>query len=665
MEGYDDDLAFFKNLTSISLPADLTEIPDDAFKNANITSFVVSEKIARVGKRAFMGSALESIDFSNATALEIIDKYAFANTANLTAIGLPKNLKVIEENVLEGSAVKGIKIKNRVTTIKGDAFRNAANLAQVNFEDAVSLKDIQAGAFAGTAITVIDLSNAAALTTVAATAFPQNNYTKVLLAGTALAGVDENDVYYDHFNAEFKTILANSTASLEEITLPLELKEIADNEFENFAKLTAIGLPTPVTRIGKSAFKNSGLVGIKIKKNVETIDESAFEGCGALATVNMAEATALKTIGYKAFANCYAEDASGNAISGLTSIVIPAKVTNIGQEAFDGCKLLATADFSQAVSLEGIGTKAFGLTALTSVDLSACAKLSTLKARVFPANEYTSVKLGGTILDDASFQNFTFSGATATLAELTLPETITIIPANWFGETMYLDAEGNPQPFSALTTVAIPEGVVTIDDQAFQGAALATVDFSAATALERIGQFAFQNTPIADVAIPANADDTKSLTIGLAAFADCANLTSFTAESWAGAIANRLFQNCVSLPSIEIPAAITSVGNRAFEDCENLATVTFKHAKKADKLTKIGNYAFRNCAALTSLDLSKTKLVNLNSNYPFEGCTALAEITFPDELLTINSDGIFADAPIENFEAPYLTSSGILFGQYR
>lgn len=691
MDNYDDDLAYFENLTSISLPADLTEIPDDAFKDANITSFVVSDKIVRVGQRAFMGSDLESIDFSNATALETIDKYAFANTASLEAIGLPKNLKVIEENVLEGSAVKGIKIKNRVTTIKGDAFRNSA-LEKVNFEDATALESIVAGAFAGTALTEIDLSNATSLTKVDDTAFPQNKYTKVLLAGTALAGIDPvTEAPYDHFNAEFKTILANSTASLEEITLPLELTEIADNEFENFAKLTAIGLPAPITRIGKSAFKNSGLVGIKIKKNVKTIDESAFEGCGALSAVNMTEATALETIGYKAFAGCYAEDADGNAISGLTSIVIPAKVSNIGQEAFAGCKSLATADFSQAVALEGIGTKAFAQTALTSVDLSACASLTTLKVRAFPANEYTSVKLGGTILTDESFQNFDFSGATATLAELTLPETITVIPDNWFGETNFASDPTDPEtwmPFSALTSIVLPEGITLVGKNAFQGAALtevtvgenvatidafafegcedlATVDFSAATALINIGRSAFQNTAVAEVAIPANADDSKHLAIGKAAFADNASLTSFTAESWAGGLADNLFQNCVSLPAIDIPATITSVGNYAFDGCVSLASVNFEHAKRAEILSLIGDYAFRNCEALTALDLSKTKLVHLDSSYPFEGCTALAEITFPDELRTIDSDGIFADTPIENFEAPYLETSDILFGLYR
>ena len=667
MNGYDDDLAFFKNLTSISLPADLTEIPDDAFKGSNISSFEVGENIKRIGKRAFRGSKLESIDFTKATSLETIDNYAFADTKELKAVGLPKSLKVLNENVFENSALKGVKIKSQIKTISACAFRNAAALTQVNFEDARSLEKILGEAFAGTALTEIDLDGATALTEVAADAFPQNAYTSVLLAGTALDDAA--------FAAPFATILGASKTTLEEITLPQGLTEIANDQFNGFEKLTAIGLPKGVTKIGERAFMASGLKGIKIKKNVTSIERDAFKDCVNLAAVNMSEADALTYIKDGAFMGCYAEDADGNPISGLTSIVIPANVKEIGAGAFTGCALLANADFSQAAALEKIGMIAFNkysdgivsypATAITSVDLSACAKLATIVADAFPANEYTSVKLGGTILTDASFKNFDFSGATATLAELTLPETITEIPKKWFGETMYLDADGNPQPFSALTTVAIPEGVVTIDDQAFQGAALATVDFSAATALETIGTNAFQKTAIAEVAIPANADDSKTLTIKVAAFADCANLTSFTAESWAGALANRLFQNCVSLPSIEIPAAITSVGNRAFEDCENLATVTFKHAKKNDKLTNIGNYAFRNCAALTALDLSKTKLVNLDSKYPFEGCTALAEITFPDGLLTINSDGIFADAPIENFEAPSLESCGVLFGEYR
>jgi len=677
----------FANLNSITLPADATEIPDNAFKDANITEFVVSDKITRIGKNAFNGSALESIDFTNATALETIDKYAFANTANLEAVGLPKNLEVISENVFEGSAIKGIKIKNKVKSIEGAAFRNAANLTQVNFEDARSLEEIKAEAFKGTPLTVIDLDGATALTTVAADAFDANNkYTNVLLGGTALDDVA--------FSVPFATILTNSKSSLEEITLPQGLTEIADDQFKGFEKLTAIGLPKGVTRIGERAFMNSGLKGIKIKQNVETIDEDAFKECTALSAVNMSEATALKYINDGAFLGCYAEDAEGNVISGLTSVAIPGNVVSIGAGAFTGCAALATVDFSEAAALEEIGMIAFNkfgstypATAITSVDLSACAKLKTIAGDAFPANEYTSVKLGGTILTDESFKHFDFSAATATLAELTLPATITEIPDNWFGETRFADAEGN-KPFSALTAVVLPEGVKSVGKTAFQGAGLteltvgknvetilqsafencenlATVDFSEATALSGISASAFQNTAIAEVAIPANADNKKHLAIAKKAFADCANLTSFTAESWAGALADALFQNCVSLPSIDVPAAITSIGSYAFDGCEALTTVNFLHAKRAEILSSIGDYAFKNCAALTALDLSKTKLVNLDSDYPFEGCTALAEITFPEELRTINSDGIFADTPIENFEAPYLTESAQLFGYYR
>lgn len=704
-EGYNltafDEFDYFTALNSVILPEGITEIPDNAFKGAKITSFKVPATITRIGKHAFDGSALTSVDFSEATALETIDNYAFANTP-MTSVGLPKTLKVLNENVFEGSALESVKIKSHVESIEACAFRNASKLASVNFEDANALEKIKEEAFAGTALTVIDLSGATKLTLVDYNAFPQNVYTSVKLNGTALAGRDADGNYYDNFSYPFSKAnimkkAYNQDGALE-MTLPAGLEKVEASQFKEWTALKEISLPKAVTLIDANAFQASGLTSFKIRENVKTIGNNAFEGCVDLATVTMSEAAALTTIGDFAFANCYFKDPVTEEETGLASIAIPAAVTTIGESAFANDALLATADFSLAAALTSIDENAFDGTALAVIDLSACTELATVYNSSFPKNNYTSILLNGTALTDLApvkvwMSNWQTAAADdptckTTLKEITLPAKVTVIPndflAGFVGVTEVslprecTTIESNAFAGSGLTGIKIRSKVQSIGSGAFVNCEnLATANFAEATALTSIGANAFKNTAVKEVIIPANADD-KPLLIGEAAFKN-SKLKSFSAKSWAGSaivtvsgvdqadgiLAANLFEN-TKLSGITIPATISEIGEEAFADCKKLELVNFKHAKKAEKMTSIGKYAFRNCESLESLDLSNTKLPSITSKYPFEGCTALATIVFPEEFVTINNgDALFADCPIENFEAPNLTStSGVLFGMY-
>ena len=694
--GLFSDFAYFENLTSITLPEGLDEIPDNAFKGAHIATFEVADNIKRVGKHAFDGSTLESIDFTKATALTEIDNYAFANT-KFESVGLPKNLETIGENAFEKSALKSVKIKSHVKTIGAYAFNDCKDLENVNFEDANALETIGGMAFGGTnKLTAINLEGATALTSISDTwgvAFAANEYTSVKTAGTLLAGIDPvTDSYYDNFSAEFGTILANSKATLSEITLPAGLQIVDGHQFEGFTAIESISLPKGLKGIEPYAFAKSGLTAIKIRENVEYIGAHAFGGCENLATVNLSEAAALETIGEAAFAAYAFGDEDAPVIE---SVVIPAAVKTIDQAAFYNAAALATVDFSQAAALQTIGNAAFAGTAITAIDLTASPELTVI-AGAFPANAYTSIKLAGTLLPIGQFASIDLSEATATLSEVTLPganvekgfDGVTYIPEDLFASVRYAGDPSDPEtykPFTALKSVSLPKSVKEIGNNAFRAsgltafkfreniekiglgafadcADLATVNFSEATKLVQIGGTAFANTAIKEVVIPEN-ENGDDLTIGGFAFAD-SKLKSFSAKSWAGDVAEGMFMN-TKLTGIKFPVAITGIDDGAFSGCAKLESVVFQYgAKDAGLVNGIGDYAFRGCAALAALDLSTTKLAHLDSQYPFEGCTSLAEITFPEELLTINSNGIFADTPIEIFEAPTLESSGILFGGY-
>lgn len=154
--------------------------------------------------------------------------------------------------------------------------------------------------------------------------------------------------------------------------------------FYNSKNVEHLIFPKTLTTIGEEMFYQSKLKTVVIPASVETIDESAFEGCSSLETVTFEKGSQLKTIGGSssdgAFADCTA----------LTSIEIPASVETIEAAAFKGCSSLATVTFEKGSQLKTIGGDyssypsyyyygAFcQLKNLMTVDMSACTQVETI-----------------------------------------------------------------------------------------------------------------------------------------------------------------------------------------------------------------------------------------------------------------------------------------------
>ena len=129
---------------------------------------------------------------------------------------------------------------------------------------------------------------------------------------------------------------------------------IGTQAFVQCAALTSITIPATVTSIGLAAFAQcAALTSITIPATVTSIGQAAFAQCAKLATVTFAgvsDGTAkCTTIGTQAFAQCPA----------LTSITIPATVTSIRREAFQGCAKLLNVTFQSVAGLTTIGTSIF------------------------------------------------------------------------------------------------------------------------------------------------------------------------------------------------------------------------------------------------------------------------------------------------------------------
>lgn len=154
--------------------------------------------------------------------------------------------------------------------------------------------------------------------------------------------------------------------------------------------------------------------------------------------------------------------------------------------------------------------------------------------------------------------------------------------------------------------------------------------------------------------------NTANNQLGDGAFANCSALTSVTISSGISVLPKQIFINCQKLNSVVKTGAaasaeptadlssVTNIGANAFQNCvalksADLSNVTTLGAEafsgctllqevNLDKVTSFGNKGFQNCTSLNKVTLSKAAGLTQLADYLFDGCTALEEITLPDQL---------------------------------
>ncbi len=227
-----------------------------------------------------------------------------------------------------------------------------------------------------------------------------------------------------------------------------------------------------------------------------------------------------------------------------------------------------------------------------------------------------------------------------------------------------------PQAFNFrkdLTSIIIPDGVVSIGTWAFMGCtSLASValpsglksiglqSFSFCTSLASvglplsltsIGNGAFSScTRLTSIALPA------SLTsIGIAAFSRCTSLTSIAVasdnssfKSVDGVLYDKQGATLICYPGgkqgpFAVPQGVTSIGDSAFSDCTNLTGVTLPAG-----LTDIGVGSFSGCNSLSSIAIP-AGLTRIGSG-AFSRCTSLTSIAVASDNSSFKSvDGVLYD----------------------
>ena len=277
---------------------------------------------------------------------------------------------------------------------------------------------------------------------------------------------------------------------------------------------------------------------------------------------------------FSAFENC----------AGLTGVVIPEGITEIGDFAFSNCpsleNILVSADNPSYVSINN------------------CCLSKDLRKLIFGCRS-SIIPEGISMIEESAFEGCVgqtsivmpegvkeigrdaFSGCTG-LTNIVIPDSVTEINGGaFFGCT-------------SLTSIVIPKGVTEIGESAF-GGCVGLTSVVMPKSVTKIGWGAFKDcTSLTSIVIP------KGITeIGESAFSGCTGLTGVVIPEGVTEISMNVFRDCTGLTGVVIPEGVKEIGYGAFSGCTGLTGIVIPEG-----VTEIDCGAFGGCTNLTTISVS-------------------------------------------------------------
>ncbi|MBR5783108.1 MAG: leucine-rich repeat protein [Clostridia bacterium] len=579
-------VAAFKDcsyLSYVSLPLGLKIISDGAFIDcASLTGLTIGTNVTYIGLSALSGcSALTNLTVpfvgktpsNNGSLAEIFD--------GVSDLGYPAALTkvtVTSDNTVDVGAFKGMsKVtdiiwKTNPTVIGVNAFADCTSLSHLDM-GMTKLTVIPTGAFANCkALTSITLPSS--VTEVAAGAFKGASALATISVSDSLKKVGKNAFAGTRWladqaegNVMIGKVYYTCKGNAAEINVPDTTIGIADSAWENNKSITSVTIPNSVTYIGVNVLKGaSNLNSLSIPFIGATVnaEEDLYIGYLFGATnradnkkVMPAKLTEIalnndKNIEAGAFSDCFK----------LKKITIGSTVTSIEADAFSGCTALKEVVYNaQNATIEdgafadsSIKTITFG-TSVKTIPTYLCTSNSALTSVTIPAavTKISSRAFSGCY--NISVLNFNATNCSSIAADafdychkltnINIGNGVERIPVNLY----------SPYGGGAQTTISIPASVTTIDANAFANCTALTTLYYNAT----------------------------NCTIGANAFSACTKLDNIQLASNVTVIPANLYTGNVAITEINIPSKIVEIKEQAFAGCKNLLEVTVP-----DTLTVIG-----------------------------------------------------------------------------
>ncbi len=450
------------------IPAGVTDVRPYAFRNCTaLEEVTIPWSVESLGG-VFSGCK----NLSRVTlyqGLKGVDMAAFSGCEALTEIRLPEGLLTIGYRAFEKTGLTAVYIPDSVTRMEAEAFLDCPNLSRIEC-GASEQPEGWSDAWVPEGVEVV--WGVAREEDPAFTFKKQDGYlyqflgeeavllgyegnSKELKIPATLGGKPVTEIWEKAFSMQGAGIY---DVSMDKVVIPEGVKRIGEMAFFECGELSSVVLPGSLESIGEGAFYRCALRKVKIPASVSVIP-----------------------------ANCFAQ------CQWMTEVEIPEGVTEIREDAFYNSSL-------KKISLPA---------SVTEIDPTAFSKLQYLTSfTVSPENPVYS-----------GWENCLLMGDTLVVAlgkitgKMTLPEGVRVIGENAFSSQKGLKAVVLPSTLEEIESgafygcenlgdIKIPEGVTHLGGRAFYGCAAMT-EVILPESLEAIGRQTFEATGLTSVYIPA------------------------------------------------------------------------------------------------------------------------------------------------------------------
>lgn len=532
------DYAFKNNyaLDEIVLPQGLEKIGTQAFKDGAISKIVFPASLREIGKSAFQGNPLRHLECNE--GLEIIEYGAFYGCNDISSISFPSTLKSIGGEAFGVSnnyfkIIAKVEIPSSVKNIGEWAFNCSAYAPNNNIGEMI----------VGDGITEIP-SRALGLPA-------------ILTLGENVKSIQNNSFGFVH-DIYGKNIQNLRILRLKSKTPPT-VSEAFDVTDEIIDKLTVIVPDGSKARYTTNArWKIFNIIEesesniqvhvtgeyaiteeIRVQSGVMPSMVSKMKVTGKLSDSDWRlireNMVSLISLDLSGISNTVIPADAFKDMNLLTEIILPANITEIGDNAFYGCTLVDTPELPENVTK--IGEYAFyncqrlSITKLPDAleSMGYCAFMGCTSLRSIIAGENLANSVSGT---SGMYGDMLFSGCTS-LEYVDLSKTkITKIGDRTF--------EG----CTSLTTVVLPDCLTEIQAGAFLDSSLESIDIPAS--VTSIGAQAFSGTKLRVVNIPSGVTEIYEST----------------------------FSSCGKLLNVNFPATLKSIGTNVMNGSTKVTGIT-------------------------------------------------------------------------------------------
>lgn len=377
---------FCSSIEAFNVPSHVKEICDNAFcacRNIKTIKFKENSELQFIGSEVFYESSIECID-GIPTSVKTFKNDWCIETPELKEIKLIKNkeesIKFIN-NLLVGKTdlktddfdvvlfaprdIKEVTIPKNIKQIGSSAFSNCKQLTSVLFESDSKLQKICENAFYESSIDSISIPSS--VIEIDQYALSCNNLRNVTFQEDSKLEILKQDSLF--------------LTPIEEICFPSHLKEISENLFQSNAVIKRLKFQknSELRTICRNAFKWSSIESIEIPSNIVEFKKGWCYGISKLKDIkvikngdeNIKFIEKSKFLVGKSDLKSDVFDVIYLVMNDVEKATIPPHIKRIATHAFNNCKHLFCVLFQEDSELQSIDTSAFLSTPISSISLPA------------------------------------------------------------------------------------------------------------------------------------------------------------------------------------------------------------------------------------------------------------------------------------------------------